>query len=240
MAFECLLVSRDPSVVGTMNRLLGNLSICTNVCLNSSQAFDQLSEGSTDLLVIDCEVIDCEVMNREVADRENDSVDLLHQIQKSGRWQKPTVIAVSPGDSPVPGAHVVLRKPVTEESGVMSLKAAYSRMLYDYRRHARYALMNTVQATNGNTQPADLTLTDIGDGGVGFSSKKAFAIGDTLSFHLLLPGTQRPIYIEARVQWTRDYGAAGCEFLHIPPADLSVLHGWLQSKTQIKKPLVEM
>jgi hypothetical protein len=223
MAFECLLVSRDPSVVCTMNRLLGNLSISTNLCVSSSKAFDQLREGCTDLIIIDWE---------------DDSADLLHRIHKSVRWQKPTVVAVSSQDCPVPGAHVVLRKPVTEASGAMSLKAAYSRMLYDYRRHARYALMSSVQATNEDNRSVDVTITDIGDGGVGLSSKEEFAVGDVLCFRLLLPGTPRPIYIEARVLWTRNYGASGCEYLRIPPVDLNILDDWLRSKAQIKRPLV--
>jgi hypothetical protein len=32
----------------------------------------------------------------------------------------------------------------------------------------------------------------------------------------------------------------GCEFLGMPPADLSRLHDWLMIKDQIKKPLVEI
>ena len=226
MAFECLLVSRDPSVVCTMNRLLGNLSISTNICLSSSKAFDQLSDGrSTDLIIVDWE---------------DDSADLLHKIQQSGRWQKPIVVAVSAQDCRTPGAHVVLRKPVTDVSGAKSLKAAYSRMLYDYRRHTRYALMSSVMATDENNRSVDVTVTDIGDGGLGLSSKEEFAVGDVLSLRLLLPGSPRPIYIEARVQWTRNYGAAGCEYLRIPPVDLSILHDWLKSKTQIKNPLIEI
>lgn len=208
-----------------MNKLLEGFSISTNVCLSSSKAADQLSEGSTDLVIVDWE---------------EDSPDLLHRIQKSGRWQKPTVVAVSSQDYPVPGAHVVVRKPITEASGALSLKAAYSRMLCDYRRHARYALMSSVQAMDEDNKSVDVTITDIGDGGVGLASKEEFAIGDILSFRLLLPGTERAIHIEARVQWARNYGAAGCEYLRIPPVDLIILHDWLKSKTQIKKPLVEM
>ena len=225
MAFECLLVSRDPSVVCPVNKLLENLSISTDIYLTASKAVDQLSEGSTDLIVIDME---------------DDSADLLDSIQKSGRWQKPTVVAVSAADHPVPGAHVVIRKPVTEVSAARSLKTAYSRMLYDYRRHARYALITSVKATGVNNQPVDVTITDIGDGGVGLSSREEFAIGDVLSFHLLLPGTERAIYIEARVQWARNYGALGCEYVRIPPVDLSILHDWLKRKAQVKKPLVEI
>jgi len=225
MAFECLLVSRDPSVVCTVNKLLDNLSISTNICLSPSKAFDQLSEGITDLIVIDLE---------------DDSVDLLHAIQKSGKWQKPTVVAVSPLDCLVPGAHFLVRKPVTEVSVAKSLRAAYSRMLHNYRRHARYALIASVKATGVKNQPVDVTITDIGDGGVGLSSREEFAIGDLLSFHVLLPGTERAIYIEARVQWARNYGALGCEYVRIPSVDLNILHDWLKRKTPIKKPLVEI
>jgi len=225
MAFECLLVSRDPSVVSIMNKLLEDLSISTNVCLSASNAVDHLSEGSTDLVVVDWD---------------DDSADLLHSIQASGNWQKPTIVAVSSQDYSVPGVHVVVRKPVTDASVTKSLKAAYSRMLYDYRRHARYALMRSVQATDQNKRSIDVTITDIGDGGVGLSTREDFAIGDVLCFHLSLPGANRPIYIEARVQWVRNYGALGCEYIRIPPIDLNILHDWLKSKSEIKKPLVEI
>src|SRR6266498_3879864 len=165
MAFECLLISRDPGIVCTMNKWLGNLSISTNICLSATKAIDQLSEGSTDLIVVDWQ---------------EDSPELLHRIQKAGNWHKPTVVAVS--DHPVPGVHVVVPKPLNEASVAKSLKAAYSRMLYDYRRHARYALMSSVQAIDRNNRALDITITDIGDGGVGLSSREKFAIGDELSF----------------------------------------------------------
>lgn len=225
MAFECMLVSRDPNVVCIMNRLLENLSISTNICWSSSKAFDQLADSSTDLIIVDWE---------------DDSADLLHKLQKSGLWHKPTVVAVSSPDCPVLGAHILLRKPVTEVSGAISLKAAYSKMLCDYRRHARYALMSSVQVTDENNRSVNVTITDIGDGGVGISSKEEFSIGDVLCFRLLLPGAERPIYLEARVQWARNYGAAGCEYLRIPPVDLNILHDWLKSRAQIKKPVVDI
>ena len=113
-------------------------------------------------------------------------------------------------------------------------------MLYDYRRHARYALLSSVQATNETHQSVDVTITDIGDGGVGLSSREEFVIGEVLRFRLLLPGAERPIYIEARVQWARNYGAAGCEYVRIPPVDLNILHDWLKSKAPVKKPLIEI
>lgn len=225
MAFECLLVSRDANVVGIVNKLLDNLSISTNICLSSSKALDQLAKGSADLVIVDWEA---------------DSAELVGSIRKSRGWQKPTVVAVSPAEGPAPGADVLLRKPVTPEACAKSLRAAYSRMMYDYRRHSRYAVMSTVSAEDESGRAIEMTITDIGDGGIGISSKQDFRLGDTLSFHLLLPGAVRAIFIEARIQWTREYGAMGCEFLRIPPVDLNILDGWLTGKSRIKKPAAKI
>jgi len=135
--------------------LLGSLSISAHLCLNASKALDQFSQVGIDLMVVDWD---------------EDTADLLSGVQKSDRWHKPTVVAISPCDYPVSGAHVVLDKPVTEESGAISLRVS----------------------------------------------------------------------IEARVRWTRNYGTAGCEYLHIPPTDLGILDDWLKSKTHVKKPFVVM
>jgi len=225
MAFECVLVSRDPGVVCALNRVLDNFSISTNVCFTPSKAADRLAEGSTDLIIVDYE---------------DSTADLLRGIQEPDFRQKPTVVAVSASDQRIPGAHLMLRKPVTGESCVQSLRMAYFRMLRDHRRHARYAVMTPVSAQDQNNRSVAVTVMDIGDGGVGLMTRELLAIGDVLSFRLLLPNTDRSIYIEARVLWTRHYGAAGCEFLRIPPVDLGILHDWLKLKCRIKQPLVEL
>src|ERR1700734_68693 len=206
-----------------MNKLLDDLSISTKVCLSTSKAFDQLASLNTDLVIVDWD---------------EDSAELVTGIRKANGWGKPAVVAVSPNDYTVRGADIVLPKPITDKSGARSLKAAYSRMLYDHRRHTRYALMSKVTATDERDRSVEVTILDIGDGGVGISTKEQFTVGDVLCFRLLLPGADRTIYIQARVQWTREYGALGCEFLRIPPVDLNILHDWLTSKNQIKKPVV--
>jgi hypothetical protein len=227
MAFECLLVSRNAEVISIMNRTLGELSISTNICLTPSKAFNLIAEGSTDLVVIDWE-------------DENASAELLHNIRSSGRWRKPTIVTISAVDHPIRGAHLVLQRPLTAEAAAKSLKVAYSRMLQDHRRYARYALMTSLVATADDNRTMGMTITDIGSGGVGLSTKEELAIGDVLSFRVLLPSAKRPIDIQARVLWTREYGAAGCEFVRIPPVDLNILHDWLERKSRIKKPLIKL
>jgi hypothetical protein len=225
MAFECVLVSRDPGVLNVMNRVLESLSISTNLCFTSSKAADRLSQGSADLIIVDWE---------------DSSAELLRQVNESDARHRPTVVAVSDVDRPVPGAHLTRRKPVTREACTHFLRVAYTRMVRDHRRHTRYAVMSPVNAQDQNQRSVAVTVMDVGDGGVGLMSRDSLAVGDVLSFRLLLPRCDRSIYIEARVLWTRDYGAAGCEFLRIPTVDLGILHDWLKAKSRIKQPLVKL
>jgi hypothetical protein len=224
MAFECLLVSHDPAVFRTMGRILRDFSIHTNLCPNHSEAADLLASGSTDLIVIDME--------------SEHSSELMHQILEPSMRQKPTILAVSAVDGAVPGVHVVLRKPVTPESGAMSLKAAYSRMLREHRKHTRFALISPVLATDENDRTLPVTVTNIGEGGVGFTTKDKLAIGSIVSLRVPLPELGTAIHTEARVLWTRQYGDVGCEFVRIPAGDLMALQSWLESRRRIKKPLV--
>jgi len=225
MAFECLIVSRDPQVVCTLNHVLDNLSIRTKLCLTPGLALDVLQQGNTDLVVIDWE-------------DDSSAANLLREIQKSDVVHRQTVVAVSAMDRPIPGAHLVLKKPVTAESGADSIKSVYSRMVQDLRRHARYAVMTPVLATDQNHRLLPITVTNIGDGGIGLSTREPLTVGDVLSFRILLPNARRAVCIEARVLWTREYGTAGCEFLRIPAPDLDILHDWLKAKCQLKKPLL--
>ncbi len=224
LSFECLFISHDPEVFGIVNRVLRDLSISTNICLSSSKAAALLEKNDTDLIVIDWDG--------------NGSSDLLHEIWKPSKRKNPTIVAILPVDCHPPGVHVVLKKPVTADSGMKSLKTAYSLMLHEHRRHARCALMMSVKATDDSNRDVPVTVLDISDGGVGLSSKEKLAIGEVLSFRLLLPGAIKDIYFQARILWIKDYGRAGGEFVRIPPVDLTILHDWLKRKIQIKKPLI--
>jgi hypothetical protein len=226
MAFECLLVSNDPAVLGTMNSILHDFSISTNVCQTSVRMEKRLAEGSTDLIVIDLDAIH--------------SFELLQQVRESRIGRKATVLALAGDDRVVPGVHVILRKPVTAESGAKSVKVAYTRMLQDFRKHTRFALMRSVFATDEQGTKFWLTVTNIGAGGVGLTTKEQLPIGTVLSFRVALPGLGTVINVRARVLWSRQYGVAGGEFVQMPAFDLLVLHAWLESRYRIKRPLVTL
>ena len=225
MAFECLLVSRDPQVICPLNWVLDDFSISTKLCFTSSKVLNELKAGSSDLVVID--------------EQDLFAPELLDQLRRSHASRKQTVVAVSADERRIPGVDFVLEKPITRESGKKMFRLIYSRMLRDHRRVARYAVMAPVTATDSQKRVIPITVTNIGDGGIGITTSERIDVGEALSFRAFLPNTKRDIRIEARVIWTREYGAAGCEFIRIPPVDLEILHDWLKSKCRVKKPRLE-
>jgi CheY-like chemotaxis protein len=226
MRFDCLLVSRDSDVLSVMNRILEDLSIHTHICVTTSRATELLAKHSIDLAVLDWS--------------DDASKQLLLTIWSRPRRAKTTIIAVSAQDRPVAGAHLVLRKPFTIESSTKLLWLAYSRMVQDYRRSARYATMISTIATGVSHRALPVTVLDIGQEGLGLRTAQKLAVGEVLTLDLALPDAKRSIHVEARVLWTREHGVAGCEFLRIPPVDLDILRGWLFDRCQIKKPATEL
>jgi len=224
MSFDCLLVSDDPAVVCTIDPILQELSICRSTCQDPGKAAGILGQVSTDLVIVDL-------------DKDN-SMDLVNRICALQNQQKPTMVAVSAKDQAIPGVHILLRKPITHESGLNSLRRAYSRMLQDFRKHTRFALMMSVAAIDENEQTIPIIVTNIGQGGLGFTTKERVKNGAVLSMQIPLPGLGREIHIRARVVWTRDYGASGCAFVHLSSFDSQLLNAWLESKYRIKKPLI--
>jgi PilZ domain len=223
MAFECLLVSRDLSVVEIMSTLLTDLGICTTVHPTVSQALDHFFRGGTDLVIVDVQ---------------KDSQELLRTLNDAKRPKRPPVIAVSERAEAVPVGYPLLLKPITTESGAPLLREVYSKLLEDYRQHARYAIMKPLIARNQYGRSVQLTVINIGEGGIGISTGEFLSRGDLLSFSIVLPGQEVPIDIEARVLWIREYGAAGCEYAAISHEDRQQLHDWLKQKCQVKSPLI--
>jgi hypothetical protein len=160
MAFECLLVSHDAGLRCTMNEVFHNFSIVVEDCLTASKACEIIPERNDDLVAIDWDG--------------DASSSLLYTIWNSPHRRKPTILGIAGDARPIPGAHFVLRKPVTSRSATESLKSAYRRMLLDYRLKARYAVMTSLSARDGKGRNVSITVTDIGEGGWVSAVKRGF------------------------------------------------------------------
>ncbi len=222
MQFECLLVCRDASAHSVLRRVLRDFSISVEHCLSFSTAQVALAGGGHDIVVVDCEG--------------KASSEFVAQIMH--KRKKPTVVAILADGDPPPAAHFTVRQPLTIDSASSCLKSAHSRMLLEYRLHARHALLAHVTATDESNRPFPISVTDIGESGIGIKTGKRLDVGKVFSLTLPLPELERPLYMQVRVVWTRSYGTAGCELVSMPPVDSGVLRSWLQNKIRVKKPLI--
>jgi hypothetical protein len=222
IAFQGLLVSDDPSVLSTMDPILRSFLISPQICPQSGRTGGWLDKTRADLVVVDLEAVHAS--------------EVLRRLQESKPEQQPTILAVSSMDGALPGVHIVLPKPVTRETGFRSVQVAYSKMLHDFRKHSRFALLQQVLVTDENEQNFTATLINIGAGGIGLKSGETLEIGDILSFRFRLPELESEITLRVRVRWTKADGAAGCEYVYVPCQDAPLLHAWLESHYRIEKP----
>ena len=223
IVFECLVVSDDNQVLSLMNCALDRLSIDVERCANPVKGLELLAKRDVDLVVCDCKGAPGEI-------------ELLNRVLTSDRKRKPTLITVV--DSPFlalgaksAGAHVIIRKPLTRESSAQGLKAAYSRMVREERRAARYAIMRRVLAKNQRGELVPITITDISEHGIGLFSKKKIDVGELLRFELALSNATPSITVQARLLWTR-HSLGGADFECMSDADRRFLHGWLASRVR--------
>lgn len=231
MAFEGLLVSQDPQILSTMNRVLDDFSIKVDFCLRPSQAVAMLSGRNMDLVVLDWE-------NDDLA------LQVVDWMSKTSGVKKPTFMAIL--DHPMNedqtkemGLDFVARKPLTAESGTRWMKTAYGKMVRDYRRYARHGLMKAISATKDDNRHFAVTVVDIGEGGVGLITREDLRVGDNLQFALPLGGDEGVIHLRARILWTKHHHLAGAEFVNVSDSDLRILYRWLWRKCRVKKIRIE-
>jgi hypothetical protein len=227
MVFEGLLVSQDPQILSTMNRVLDDFSIKVDFCLRPSHAVSMLSGHNMDVIVLDW-------------DNDNLAMEIVDWMSKARAMRKPTFMAIM--DTPMGedrtkdmGLDFVTRKPLTKETGTRWMRTAYGQMVRDYRRYTRHGLMKTVSATKDDLRFFPVTVVDIGEGGVGLITNENLQIGDRLKFALALGGGGMSIQVMARVLWTKHDHLAGAEFVDVSQRDLRILYRWLWGKYQIKK-----
>ena len=227
MAFEGLLISQNADILATMHRILDDFSIVIYICVRPSKAIDQWESRAVDLLVLDCQ--DAELSSK-----------IIRKATEDRKARNPTILAIVNDTAgreraAAAGAHVLVQKPITADVGVKSMKKAYSLMVRDYRRYARYGVLNSVTASIENGDQFPVTILDISEGGVGFLTKQELEVGSVLTFPIALPMAERDIHVQASLVWKNDCGAAGAEFMNISTADSRILYRWLWSKCRFKK-----
>jgi hypothetical protein len=225
MKFEALLVSEDLQILKTTLATMEELSIEVNVCKSPSGAFDLLTRRSVDLVILDC-------------DEGNGAAEIAKTVGKLRVCLRTTIAALVDGPLSAKqiteaGADVCIQKPLTANFTSDFRTLVYSRLVWERRRHPRYAVQWLVAAKDSEDRPVPVTMEDISRAGVGLSFAGKLLVDDLLKFSLLLPGTNQVIRFDARVLWSLRDHRAGAKFVSMSTVDADVLDTWLQRRHQV-------
>lgn len=225
LAFEGVLLSQNAQVLCTMNRVLDDFAIETNVCLRASEAAELLHSRKIDILVVDWD--------------DTAAVQQVIESVKQSATPRVTVLALVANPDAVSralvsGAQFVLQKPLSVEAGTKCMRAAYNNMVREKRQVARIAVNIPVILRTEEGDFVTATILDISEGGLGVHCKQLLPRGSTFSCGFLLPGT-RILNARVKVTWNDKFGLSGGEFAYVPPADYAALRSWLTKKSVPKK-----
>jgi len=226
MKFEALLVSRDLQILRRTAETMDDLSIDVDICGSPSRAIDLLARRNVDLLILDY-------------DEGNGTAEIAKTFRSVGCLRM-TIAALVDGSISgkqiiEAGAQVLIQKPLSDNFKSDFRALVYSRMVWEWRRHPRYAVRWLVAAKDSKGSPVPVTMQDISRAGIGLSLAEKVPVEAILSFRLLLPGTNQIIRFDARVLWRLSDNRAGAEFVNMSTADAAVLDTWLESRHKARK-----
>jgi len=223
MSLKSLLLCSDEKIVRVLRRVLGDLEIEVELCLNSDAALRRLTRQRFEAIIADL------------------SDDGANEVLRSARTapcnkQAVAVAIVEPivglkGVFDI-GAHFVLYKPVSSERAKSSFRAARALMKSERRRNARVVVeipvvMRSSEA-GGNMK---VTTVDLSEGGMAVTMPNRRRPNGRWQIAFTLPGTSTMLEIPAEFAWEGSKSQAGLRFVQTTSEATRILRDWLKQNS---------
>lgn len=221
MALTSLVVCAEAHAVEVLSRILSDLGIQAEMCVDPSTALARVQAQAFDALLVDCQ-------------NEPSALELIVRARKIPANQTTLVIALVDGRNDVrevfaQGANFVLYKPVSLERANNSLRAARGLMRRERRRNQRVALHTEANMAYANIEDAMATLLDLSEEGIALQSERRLPPQCKVYFRFSLPGHVSVVRLSGEVMWQDATGRVGIRFADVPQTSRRVLREWLQS-----------
>ena len=220
MSLKSLLLCSDEKIVRVLRRVLGDLEIEVELCLNADSALRKLTRQRFEAIIAD------------LADEGANEV--LRSARLAPCNKQAVALAIV---EPVVGlkfvfdigAHFVLYKPVSSERAKSSFRAARALMKSERRRNVRVAVEIPVvmrsSEVGGNMK---VTTLDLSEGGMAVALPSRKRPNGRWQIAFTLPGTDAPLEIAADLAWEGSREQAGLRFLQPSPEASLQLREWLK------------
>jgi hypothetical protein len=190
---QALLLCTDDKVVKVLRRVLGELEIGIEHCLDTEAASQKLTRQRFEAVIVDCTSLE--------------SASRALNITRSAPANKRAItVAIIDGESSLKGsselgAHFVLYKPISLERTKSSFRSVRALMKRERRRHARIPIQLPVELHYGTGSGTVQSVTlDVGENGMAIKAK-GWKLPSSFHVRFTLPGVNADIESLAEVAW---------------------------------------
>lgn len=227
MNLRALLLCADDHIVKVMGRVLADLGIGIEHCLDRDDASKRLNEHHFDAVIVDCE-------------DEKTAVVALQATSALAGSKKPLVLAIVPAQVSIRatfslGASFVLYKPVSLDRARASLRAARSLMCHERRSTMRIPVQLLTAISYRGASEVSASMLDLSEAGAAVQVKQELDGKGPLSLQFTLPRTAVPIRATGEVIWHDKQGRCGIRFMDVPVSSRHQLREWLSTQTRQQK-----
>src|SRR5579872_4637716 len=219
MTLSSLLLCVDAASVAVLERVLEELGIQVESCLDPVRASVRLAQQHFDLIILDCE-------------KQADVTSLLHDTRTSRLNDATLAVAVVAGQENIRemfslGVNFVLYKPVSYERALSSLRAAQSVLFRDKRKKARAPVHAHAIIDYAGMEQARATLVDLAEDGMAVNFGKKLPPTCKVYFQFQLPGQMASVRLSGQIVWQDWNGRAGIQFVDVPKSSRKLLTEFL-------------
>jgi hypothetical protein len=132
-------------------------------------------------------------------------------------------------------ANFFLALPVTEESVISTLKAAYGLLVRSRSRWHREAVNSTAYLNLGLVKNVPASIINLSQGGMLLKCSQVLRQQQMILVRFGLPGTDQLLCLSGQVVWTRSDGTSGVRFSDVPALTQKVLQTWVEERLELAK-----
>src|SRR5437868_5239303 len=222
MSLQALVFCADEKVVRVLRRVLSELEIGMEQCIEAESAIHKLTRRRFEAVIVDC-------ADQRVASR------VLRSARAAPCNKRAVAVAIVGGQTGLGGAfdlgaHFVLYQPLSPERAKTSFRAARALMKRERRRNARIAVETpvTIQVNDGAGQLRAVT-TDLGEGGMAIQLAHRPKKLGSVAIQFSLPGTPDNMECTGEVAWEDAGRQVGLRFVNLAPEMRDRLRAWLET-----------
>lgn len=223
MSLKALLLCSDAKIERLLRRVLGDLDIGVELCLDADSALRKLTRQRFEAVIVDC--------------ADDGANEVLRSVRNAPCNKQAVAVAIV---EPVVGlkavfdvgAHFVLYRPVSSERAKSSFRAARALMKSERRRNARIAVeIPVVMRSTGAGNNMKVQTVDLSEGGMAVKIQRGRRPTGRWQIAFSLPGTEISLELPAEFAWEGTSDQAGLRFQQVPLEAQRQLRDWLKQNS---------